>query len=157
MSRFKQYLGLYLFGLTKVPMIFFTRPRIGEISEKRCSIIIPYKRRNRNHVKSLYIGSLVVGADVCAGFLALELTKNQESKVIPIFKDLKMDFLKKAMGPTEFVCEQGDVVKAMVEKALETGERQTQTLAGQAYSTVKGERIHVLNFEITLSLKKGKF
>lgn len=152
-EKWKQYFYLYLFAITQVPMIFFTRPRIVAINDRESRILIPYKRRNRNHVKSIYIGALSVGADLCVGLFAMHLIRKINPGIILIFKDLSCDFIKKAMGPTEFVCTQAEEMKALVEKANQTGERQTQTFSGQAFSRVGNTQEHVMNFSITLSIK----
>ncbi len=151
--KWKQYLFLYAFGLFKIPMIFFVRPRIVRWDDAEARILIPFKRRNRNHLRSIYVGALVVGADLCAGGLALHHARKSGKPILPVFKDMSCEFLKRANGPTEFVCAQGAEIAAMVARVAQTGERQTQTLTGQAFSLVQGERIHVMNFKITLSLK----
>ena len=151
--KWKQYLLLYLFGITKVPMIFFVRPRIVNMDDAESRILIPFKRRNRNHLRSLYIGALVVGADLCAGILALHHARQAGKRILPVFKDLSCEFLKRANGPTEFVCTEGAEIAALVARAAQTGERQTRTLSGQAFSLEGGERVHVMNFKITLSVK----
>lgn len=149
----KQYFYLYLFAITKVPMIFFSRPRIVNIDNKESRIVLPFKRRNRNHVGSMYIGTLTIGADLCVGLLAMQHIRQINPKIVVIFKDLSCEYLKKAMGPTEFICLQGEDIATLVKKSSETGQRQTQTLQGHAMSTVNGEKIHVMNFAITLSVK----
>lgn len=151
--KWKQTLFLYLFAFTKVPMIFFARPKIVNIDDDESRVLIPYKRRNRNHVRSIYMGSLAIGADLCIGFLAMHHIQQINPKIIPIFKDFKINFLKLALGPTEFVCDQGDLAKKMVLAAHESKERQTLTFKGKAFSQVKGERVLVADFELTLSIK----
>ena len=134
-------------------MIFFARPRIANIDDKESRIILPFKRRNRNHVGSLYIGVLTIGADLCVGLLAMQHIRQINPKIVVIFKDLSCEYLKKAMGPTEFICLQGEEIAELVKNAGETGQRQTQTFQGHAVSTVNGEKVHVMNFAITLSVK----
>lgn len=149
----KQYFYLYLFGIVKVPMLFFTRPRIIQVNDAQSRILIPFKRRNRNHVGSIYIGALAIGTDICVGLLAMHHIRKINPKMVLIFKDLSCEFLKKALGPTEFVCLQGDEIASLVQKANETGQRQSQTFNGHAISKVNGEDVHVMNFTITLSVK----
>ena len=62
---------LWALGFFKIPLIFFCRPKIHEISDDKCVIRIPCKRRVKNHVKSMYIGALTIGADLAGGFLAM--------------------------------------------------------------------------------------
>jgi len=134
-------------------MIFFTRPRILNIDANESRIVLPFKRRNRNHVGCMYIGALTVGADLCVGLLAMHHIRKINPKIVVIFKDLSCEYLKKAMGPTEFICLQGEEIAELVKKAGDTGQRQTQTMQGHAMSLVNGEKVHVMNFTITLSIK----
>lgn len=63
-------LGLRLFGLLRIPMLFYVRPRVTEISPERITVRIPLRRRTKNHHGSMYFGALGVGADCAAGALA---------------------------------------------------------------------------------------
>lgn len=152
-QKLKQYLFLYLFAITKVPMIFFARPRIKTIADTEARVILPYKRRNRNHVRSLYIGAHTIGADLCVGLLAMHHIQKINPKIVLIFKDLSCEYLKKAMGPTEFICLEGEAIADLVERAHMTKERQNLKVKGHAVSHVEGQEVHVLNFSITLSVK----
>ena len=64
MDRFKTNLGLRAFGFFKVPMIFWSGASVTELTDQRCVVTIPLKRRNRNHLKSMYFGALAVGEHV---------------------------------------------------------------------------------------------
>ena len=67
-----------LFGLAKVPMIYFVSPTVLALSEERVEVKIPFKRRNKNHLGSMYFGALMVGADVTGGALLLHYLKGQK-------------------------------------------------------------------------------
>ena len=69
------------FGLSKVPLIFYCRPSVVELTDELTIIKIPFKRRNRNHLKSMYFGVLAVGADVAGGVLAMDLIRKSERKI----------------------------------------------------------------------------
>ena len=47
-----------IFGLSKVPLIFYCRPSVIKLTEETAVIKIPLKRRNKNHLKSMYFGAL---------------------------------------------------------------------------------------------------
>ena len=50
----KETFYLRTFGLLKVPMLFYTSPSVIELTEERCVIKIPLKRRTKNHLHSMY-------------------------------------------------------------------------------------------------------
>ena len=90
------------FGLTKVPIIFYCRPRVLDITSDSVTVKIPLLRRNKNHVGSMYLGALSVGADITSAMLALSVIKKSKKKIIPIFKDFNAEFLKRAEGDVHF-------------------------------------------------------
>ncbi len=115
---------LWVLGFFKIPLIFFCRPKIHEISDDKCVIRIPCKRRVKNHVKSMYIGALTIGADLAGGFLAMRHIEKTGKKIILIFKDVHADYLKLVEGDAYFTCNDGAKIKEAVRLAAETGERQ---------------------------------
>ena len=58
---------LRLFGLLKIPLIWYVKPSVVSIGEEKIVVKVPLRRRNKNHLKSMYFGTLCVGAD-CTGF-----------------------------------------------------------------------------------------
>lgn len=141
------------FGLTKVPLIFYCRPKIISISDSKLEIKIKLNRRTKNHLNSMYFGVLAVGADVAGGFLAMRNIQVNKSKINLIFKDFHADFLKRAEGDVHFVCEDGIAIQNLVRDAEETGER--QNLPVKIVATVpKISNEPVAKFILTLSIKK---
>jgi len=144
---------LLLFGLTKVPLIFYCRPKVVSISDSRLEIKIKLNRRTKNHLNSMYFGVLSVGADVTGGFLAMKPIQASKSKINLIFKDFHADFLKRAEGDVHFICEDGIAIQNLVRDAEETGER--QNLPVQILASVpKISDEPVAKFILTLSIKK---
>ena len=72
-QKFKTNLFIKYFGFTKVPLIFYCKPKVVAISNTSVTLKIPLLRRNRNHVGSMYIGALAIGADLSSALLALNI------------------------------------------------------------------------------------
>ena len=138
------------FGFAKVPMLFMTSPKVLVLNEQECHVQIPFRKFVKNHLGSLYFGAFAVGADTCVGLLAMEKIFKSPHKVSMVFKDFSIDFLKRAEGPTTFVCEKGQEVTRLFEQALSTGKRVHQSMEG--YALCKDQV--VARFHLTLSLKK---
>ena len=83
-----------LFGIGKIPLIYFCRPTVVKISDKSMEVKIKLRRRTRNHLNSMYFGVLAVGADVTGGFLAMKFIQGSKSKITLIFKDFRLLFDK---------------------------------------------------------------
>ena len=152
-SLTKADLYLKIFGLTKIPLLWFCRPKIIHLDEKSVEIKIPLKRRTKNHLGSMYFGALSVGADITGGFLAMICIQNSKRKVALIFKDFKADFLKRAEGDVHFRCNQGSDIIKLVEKTIDSGQRENMIVNIDAYVPSISDDI-VANFELTLSLKE---
>ena len=141
------------FGLSKVPLIFYCRPSIVKLTEKITVIKIPFKRRNKNHLKSMYFGALSVGADVAGGVLAMHLIQKSGHNISLIFKDFKADFLKRPEADTYFACSDGLAVISLINEAVNTGERVNMPLKITATVPELSGDEPVAEFVLTLSLK----
>jgi acyl-coenzyme A thioesterase PaaI-like protein len=142
-----------LFGLLRVPLIFFCWPRVISISDTRLEVKIKLNRRTKNHLNSMYFGVLSVGADVTCGFMAMKLINKSQSRISLIFKDFHADFLKRAEGDVHFICEDGLAIQNLIELCEQTAER--QNLPVNITATVPSiSNEPVAEFKLTLSLKK---
>ena len=141
------------FGLSKVPLIFYCRPSVIKLTEETTVIKIPFKRRNRNHLRSMYFGALSVGADVAGGVLAMDLIRKSGRNISLVFKDFKADFLKRPEGDTYFTCNDGLAVKNLIDEATRIGERVNMPLKITATVPEISGNEPVAEFILTLSLK----
>ena len=141
-----------LFGFTKVAMIYYCRPTVIHVDDDSLEIKIPLKRRTKNHINSMYFGALAVGADVTGGFLAMPPIQKSKRKIVLLFKDFNAKFLRRAEADVHFICKDGKAVSDLVNKAIETGERQNYTLKIKATTPKISDDI-VAEFELTLSIK----
>ncbi len=141
------------FGLSKVPLIFYCRPSVIKLTEETTIIEIPFKRRNKNHLKSMYFGALAVGADIAGGVLAMDLIRKSRRNISLVFKDFKAEFLKRPEGNTYFTCNDGQAVRNLIDKATKIGERVNMPLKITAtVPEISGDE-PVAKFVLTLSLK----
>jgi hypothetical protein len=142
------------FGFLKVPLLYSVKPAVQEISDKRAVVSIPLRRWTKNHLGSMYFGSLAIGADCVVGLMAIHhIEKRGGGKVHLSFKDFKANFLKRPEEDVLFVCDEGEKVARLVDKVLHSGERENLTV--NAYASVKSKPLEpVAEFQLTLSLKK---
>ena len=146
---------LKFFGITKIPLLWYCRPNIIELSSEKVEIKIPLKHRTKNHLGSMYFGALSVGADITGGFLAMLCIQESKRKVALIFKDFKADFLKRAEGDVHFKCNEGLDITSLVQKTIDSGVRQNMIVHIDAFVPSISKDI-VAKFELTLSLKEKK-
>ncbi len=157
MSRLRlirETLALRLWSFSKIRLISYVRPRVVDLTDERCEIVIPLSWRTRNHLRSMYFGALCTGADAAAALIGLKASRKAGGRVAVIFKDMRVEFVKRAEADVHFACEQGREISALIAKANTSGER--QNLPVQVVATVPklfGDE-PVARFTLTLSVKR---
>ncbi len=142
-----------MFGIFQVPLIALVRPRVIRLDEEVCEIMIPFKRRVKNHLGSLYFGAFAIACDLAGGLLAMDQLKRKNIKASLAFKAFTAQFHKRAHGDVVFRCADGKKVAEIVEKISKNNERINQELIIEAYCKNEGPE-PVGSFTITLSLKR---
>jgi acyl-coenzyme A thioesterase PaaI-like protein len=151
---FKETMLVRAFSFSKIPLLFFTGPTVEKLNAEECVIAIPFHRRNKNHLGSLYFGALCVGADTAGGLIASNLLRKvKRGKGSLIFKDFQAKFLKRAEGKTYFTCKDGARIKEAVNKAEESMERVEIPVHIIATVPDRFGDEPVAEFTLTLSLK----
>jgi acyl-coenzyme A thioesterase PaaI-like protein len=152
-EKARETLSLRLFGLAKIPLLFYVGASVSEISPERMVIRIPLRRRTRNHLGSMYFGALCIGADCAPGAFAMHLIRQQPDRISMVFKDFQAEFLKRAEGDVEFICDQGKEISELVALAAASDERVERRI--EVIATVPSLSDEtVAKFKLTLSLKK---
>lgn len=114
---------LWLMGKFKIPMIAYVKPKILALDEEQIKVRIKLRRRTKNHLSSMYFGSLAIGADVAAGLHAFYFAELAGEKISFAFKSVNGEFLKRATTDVVFISKDGLVVKETFKEAMETKER----------------------------------
>jgi acyl-coenzyme A thioesterase PaaI-like protein len=151
----KETAAVRLLGL-RIPLLLFVAPRVVALDEEGAAVLIPLGWRTRNHVGSMYVGTMAAGADLASGMNAFSLIRSRHRTVVPVFKFARMDFLKRADGDVLFRTRDGRRVAEAVDQAERTGER--VTLPVEVVATVPdryGDE-PVATFTMGLSLKKRR-
>jgi acyl-coenzyme A thioesterase PaaI-like protein len=142
-----------LWGLLKIPMLWFISPSIMQLDEDTCIVKIPFKRKNKNHLGSMYFGVLCAAADVSGGLIAMNTIQESGRNVSLIFKDFHAEFYKRVEGDCYFVNHQGKEVRQFVQEVIASGERMNMPLHIEAKVPDKlGDEV-AAKFTLTLSLK----
>lgn len=151
-KKYQDTLFVRLFGLAKVPLIFFVSPSVIQLDNDICIVKIPLNRRTKNHLNSMYFGVLATGADLAGGLVAMKEITDSKQKVALSFKDFHAEFLKRAEGDVHFICTQIPEIKKFVAEVIASGERMNFPVQIEAVVPSKGSEV-VAKFILTLSLK----
>ena len=145
-------LYLKLISFWKIPLLFYCRPKIIFLDEKTIKVKIKLKRKVKNHLGSMYLGALTIGADITAGYFAFHFLQLHKKKISLIFKDFHADFYKRAMGDVQFTCDMGNDIKEMINKSVKNPERVNLAVAVNATVPSISNEI-IARFILTLSVK----
>lgn len=152
-SLLKINLFLKLFGLRKVPLIAFVNPKITECDASHVVVKIKHSRRTKNHLNSLYMGSLVIGADIAAGFLAVYLAHHKKLKISLAFKAISAEFLKRPEHDVLFRCLDGELIEKMLIQSMDDNIRINEDISVIATCPKQFGFEPVAIFKLTLSIK----
>lgn len=139
MTAWKATALVRLFGWTKIPMIAYLRPRVLRQDGEETVVVIPLSRRAKNHHGSMYMGALAVGGDLASGLQAMLAIRGSGHSVSFVFKDARMEFLRRPDGAVHFWCGQGAAVREMVAQAIADGKRHNMAL--DVVATVPGAKV----------------
>ena len=149
-NSFLSNLALRVFLRFKLPMIGYCSPKILTSNANKVDVLIPIKRKTKNHLKSMYFGALCVGADFSGGLLTLNIINKHKSKARLIFKDFQASFLKRALSDIRFTCSDHKTIEKGVLENLSKGTRVNFKIRVNAIDS-SGEKVAV--FDLTTSIK----
>lgn len=139
-------------SLVKVPLLGICSPKVLEMSEKTARVQLPFRFLTKNHLGSMYFGALAMGAELSIALRLLHRMQRDKVPVSFIFKDFACEFLKRAESDVHFITEQVRAVDALIDKAMESSDRQNGTFEGYAVSAKSGEKL--MTYKLTISMKR---
>jgi hypothetical protein len=107
----RETLKLWTLALTKLPLVFYVRPRVVHSDGRKMTLQMPLGRRTKNLAGSMYLGALAVGADCVGGFMALRTIEKTGKRVSLVFQDLAAQFHQRAQSDVFFTCEDGERIR----------------------------------------------
>ncbi|UTV28799.1 PaaI family thioesterase [Photobacterium atrarenae] len=141
------------FAEQHVKLIDYCSPEILAISDDHLALSIPLNEHTKNHLQSMYFGALAIGADVAAGLLAMEMAARSGLTLSLAFKSVQGEFLRRPEQDVIFSCHQGALIRDMLQRCRETGERVNEPVEVVATCPSQDGDAPVARFTLTLSLK----
>lgn len=141
------------FLLTKLPAAYFSGVRIKELSSDAAVVTVPFSWFSKNPFRSIYFACLAMAAELSSGILALLYTYHSQPPVSMLVVHMRCDFFKKATGIIQFICADGDKIRAAVAETIQTGEGVTVITESKGYNS---DLDLVATFNITWSFKVKK-
>ena len=148
MIRHPMKFRLYLFS--KLPAAFFSAVRVQYLNDNHSIVTVPYKWFSQNPFRSTYFACLAMAAEMSTGLLAMLNTYKREPVISMLVTKVEGEFIKKAVGLTTFICEEGKLISDTIENCIESNEATSLRIASTG-TNGKGEIIAI--FFITWSFK----
>jgi hypothetical protein len=133
LKKLRNGLWFRFFMLTSLPAALFAGVRVEKLDEASATISIRYSWFSKNPFKSIYFACLGMAAEMSSGILALVHTIDKQPTVSMLVFNMQASFHKKAVGKINFVCNDGDLIRQSVEKAIATGEGVTSETVSKGY------------------------
>jgi len=138
-------------GMLKVlPMGTIAGLKITELDQQQCKVTVPYKYINKNPFNTTYWAVLGMAAEMASGAMVQMFTHKLSPSVSMFVTGCDGKFIKRAVGITTFVCNDGQLIADTIQKAMDTMEPQT------IQSNVKGydkDGVLLVDFNFEWSLK----
>ena len=147
-SPFK--LNLYMF--LKLPSAFWCGVRAKSISTEVCQSTVKHRWFNQNPFNSMYFAVQAMAAEFTTGALVMYQINKSGKKISMLVANNKATFTKKARGRITFECNEGNLIKETIQKAIETNEGQTIWLTSIG-TDEKGDQVSEMQFEWSVKVK----
>ncbi len=134
-----------------VPAAAHAGVKFVELTDEKCVIKMPYRKRNRNPFRSMYFAVQSMAAEMSTALPILILLEGYRESVAWIVVDFNAQFPKKATGDVTFTSSQVREINETLERAIQTNEGQTLVISTQG---VLDDGTVVSQFDFTWSFKR---
>lgn len=136
----------------KLPAAWRSGVQLLYLDEQKATASVPFKRFTQNPFHSTYFACLSMAAELTTGIHAIVAIRSVSRNVSMLIIKSEAEYLKKATSTTEFTCTDGNIIKAAVEQAVQTGETVTVKSCSTG-SNEQGETVAQFYFTWSFKLK----
>lgn len=141
-----------VFLLAKLPSAFLCGVRLIKITDKLSTTSVKFRWINQNPFGSMFWAVQGMAAELATGALVMQKIKASGKNISMLVASNNAEFTKKAKGRINFVCQDGEKLDAIIQKAIDTKEGQV-ILMNAIGTNQDGVQVSSFNFEWTLKLK----
>ncbi len=154
MSKFTpSKLNKFLFF--KLPAAYFTGVRVKSISPTEAISTVKLKWANQNPFKSVFWAVQGMASELATGVLMMKAIDDSKQRISMLVTYQTGTFTKKAVGRIRFICKDGERMKEIIAKAIETGEGQTILARSEGFNE-QNESVSVFEFQWSVKVKSKK-
>jgi len=138
------------FLLFKLPAAYLTGVRVVSLEADTVVVRVRHRWINQNPYKSLFWAVQGMASELTTGVLVMREIVSSGRKISMLVTSVNGKFTKKATGKIRFVSNDGKLIRAAIQKSVETGEGQVVLMTSEG---VNEEGVSVSKFEYEWSIK----
>lgn len=136
----------------KIPIAWIAGLRLKSFSNQKCEIKVKLSKFSQNPFRSMFWAVQGMAAEFTTGFMCMDQVQKSGEKISMLVLEQNGKFTKKAVGRITFVCDEGDKIKDVIQKAIDTKEGQTLKLTSRGYDEA-GDMVSEFWFLWTFKVK----
>lgn len=140
------------FTFFKLPSAWWCGVRLKYIDKQKAIVTVKHKWFNQNPFKSMFWAVQGMAAEFSTGTMVIDQIRESGKNISMLVANNTANFSKKATGRITFTCEDGHLIKAALDKTIETGEGQTFWMKSVGLNQ-DGVVVSTFKFEWTVRLK----
>ncbi len=143
------------FNMLKLPSAWLCGVRIKSIDDHKSVVTVKHRWINQNPFNSMFWAVQGMAAEYTTGAMVMMQIKNSGKKISMLVASNNATFTKKATGKITFTCNDGHLIKAAIDKTIETGEGEVFWMKSEGVDEA-GDVVSTFNFEWTVKVRSIK-
>ncbi len=137
----------------KLPAAFFTGVRLKSLSDDAAVVKVTHKWVNQNPFKSMFWAVQGMASELSTGVLVMKEIDASNRKISMLVTNMNGTFTKKAIGKVRFECNEGQLIRETIQKAIDTKEGQRVTVTSEGFDE-EGASVSKFEYEWSLKVKE---
>jgi len=142
--------NFFVFSLSKLPSLAWWSVKLRSLDDQKCVVTIPFSWRTQNPFKSIYFAAQAGAAELSTGLLCMQALRGRGKWSMYVI-GFEAEYGVTAKTKVAFTCEDGDLVKEILEK-IETTNKPDQIVMTSTGTNTEGQMVS--RFKIKWSFKK---
>ncbi len=143
--------GMY----TQLPLAGIAGLRITALDDEQCKVTVPYKFLNKNPFNTTYWAVLGMAAEMASGALVQMYSHKSDPSVSMFVTACSGKFIKRAVGLTTFICQDGLLIASTIQNSIDT--KTAQTIKSHVEGFDKDQNLLVaFDFEWSIKARSKK-
>ena len=149
--RLLKPMTFWLYLWAKLPLGACAGLSLESLDESSCVVALPGGWRTQNPFRSTYFAAQLMAAEMSTGAPALVLVEGAPASVAMLLREVRAVYTKRIQGRSRYVFSDLAGMRAVVERAAQSGESETYTGRSIGHGP---DGVPASEFELTWSFKR---